>query len=140
MNIQNYKLKTSLVTIPLAPIFANSVSLGIKDYLEPYLNTFIPSLNGTLINFHAKRILSSIVKNDSPFILVTVEFDMIVFEAKRIVAGIINFVGTEHIGVLIDGMVNATCTGKGEMGERVRVQVKSITEKDGIISIIGTLM
>jgi DNA-directed RNA polymerase subunit E'/Rpb7 len=106
-----FRKTRSKLQIQLAPKYIQSISLGIHDYLNTLVLKYITDLKGTMISFNNISIThSKSIMTESPFILVSILVDFIIFSPKveDVLCGIVNKVSPDHIGLILYGFFNVS--------------------------------
>jgi DNA-directed RNA polymerase I subunit RPA43 len=104
--IQDMKI---LVHIP--PIYSTDISKCIDRYFYQILLKYDSRYNGVPLCYTNASILSndSVIINDNPFLHITIKLKMLLFRPNigQLIAGIVNRVSSNHIGLIVYGLFNA---------------------------------
>jgi len=101
-----------VVEIPVPPIHMNDLKSGAMIYLNKYLFTYVPELEGVVLAYRRLKSLSSTGRllERQPHIMVSVSVHFLVFAPKvgSTLTGMVTRVGFDHIGLTVHGVFNAS--------------------------------
>ncbi|KAI9324006.1 DNA-directed RNA polymerase I complex subunit Rpa43 [Obelidium mucronatum] len=107
-------LKTVNVRIyfHLPPCFIGDFLRGVNEQLNSYLMKYIPELKGVPLSYSNVKIEEKVanVLYDSPFchLHATCTFTLFAPREGSTIVGIVNKVSSDHIGLLVHGVFNAS--------------------------------
>ncbi|KAJ3348439.1 hypothetical protein HDU83_001325 [Entophlyctis luteolus] len=107
---------TARIYFHLAPCFIGDFTRGIKSQLDSYLMRYIPELKGVPLAYSNIKILDDAAKVlfDSPFCHVYASVNFVMFAPRigSLQVGVVNKVSSDHIGLLVHGVFNASITSE----------------------------
>ncbi|KAJ3008765.1 UNVERIFIED_CONTAM: hypothetical protein HDU68_002964 [Siphonaria sp. JEL0065] len=109
MSLQTVNLR---IYFHLPPCFIGDFMRGINEQLNSYLMRYIPELKGVPLSYSNVRIQEKAAKvlYDSPHchLHATVTFTLFAPKEGTQIVGIVNKVSSDHIGLLVHGVFNAS--------------------------------
>ncbi|KAI8613825.1 hypothetical protein BC830DRAFT_1130311 [Chytriomyces sp. MP71] len=116
LNKMAFKSVHTRIYFHLPPIFNHDYSAGVTEQLNSYLMRYIPELNGIPISYSDVKIeeKAANVLYDSPnsHFHARVKFLLFSPAVDNIIVGLVNKVSSDHIGLLVHGVFNASISAE----------------------------
>ncbi|TDH73979.1 uncharacterized protein CCR75_003327 [Bremia lactucae] len=101
--------------VSLSPCHAEDARAGIEQNLNDQLMQYSEPLKGVVLSFSEVQLDKpyGVIVNEMPYIHCKVLADALVFRPKKgmILRGVVNKIGSNHIGMLIAGVFNGSVAG-----------------------------
>lgn len=101
-----------LLQLSLPPCYIQDISTGLHEQLNLMILRYSSKLQGVLLAYSKLRLVEPFgrIINETPYIHCKVIMDALVFQPKigSTIEGVVNKVGSNHVGLLVAGVFNAS--------------------------------
>ncbi|PRP81380.1 DNA-directed RNA polymerase I complex subunit Rpa43 [Planoprotostelium fungivorum] len=99
-------------TVQLSPYYTGREMLGVTNHLNTLLLRYIPTVDSVLLSYKDVkiRVEKGRIRNESPIIYLPITYTALLFKPVigQPLEGKVIQIGYDHIGMLVDGLFNAS--------------------------------
>ncbi|KAJ3168062.1 hypothetical protein HDU87_001263 [Geranomyces variabilis] len=103
---------STTIRIQLAPIFLSNPARGVRAHLSRFLMRHVDELDGVVLGYADVKAIGDVARviDDSPFCHFVVRATCWVFRpvVGETIVGVVNKVSSDHVGLLVHGVFNAS--------------------------------
>ncbi|KAI8593273.1 hypothetical protein BDZ88DRAFT_404168 [Geranomyces variabilis] len=103
---------STTIRIQLAPVFLATPARGVRAHLARFLMRYVDELDGVVLSYANVKAIGDVARviDDSPFCHFVVRATCWVFRpvVGETIVGVVNKVSSDHVGLLVHGVFNAS--------------------------------